>query len=290
VTIPDGTDINPGVAFTKTWRLKNVGVCTWTSGYSLIFTGGDQMGGPTAVSLPRSVAPDQTVDVSVNFLAPAFSGHYRGSWMLKNLSGKVFGTGDKATDPVWVDINVNKTSLEGTANDLFANACNAAWSSGAGALPCPGKDGDSKGFVLRQFNPKLEDGSVVSMPGLLTVPQNVNNGFILGVYPPFKVLPGDRFQSIVNCEGGATSCLVLFRLDYQIGDGPIFGFWTIGEVYEGRYFQADVDLSPFGGQEVKFVLQIQAFGSAVGDRALWVGPRIVRSTQPTPVPTTTPNP
>lgn len=250
------------------------------------------MGSIISVPLPRNVAPDQTVDISVNLLAPAFAGNYRGSWMLQNPAGKLFGTGDKAIDPVWVAIKVNKTSLEGTANDLFANACAATWSSGKGRLPCPGRDGDSQGFILRMFNPKLEDGSIVSLPGLLTAPQNMTDGYIQGVYPPFRVQPGDRFQAIVNCEGGAASCLVLFRLDYQIGNGPTFGFWRIGEVYDGKYYQVNVDLSPFGGQEVKFVLQVQAFGAATGDRALWVAPRIVRLSQPTSAPaqTSTPSP
>ncbi|MCS6994753.1 MAG: NBR1-Ig-like domain-containing protein, partial [Anaerolineales bacterium] len=288
VTVPDGTAFNPGVFFVKTWRLKNIGTCTWTTDYKLVFTGGDPMGSVVSVPLPRNVAPEQTVDISVNLLSPPFAGNYRGSWMLQNPSGKLFGTGDLSTDPIWVAIKVNKTSLEGTAYDMFANVCTAEWSSGKGRLPCPGSDGDSQGFVLRIFNPKLEDGSIVSLPGLLTAPQNVTDGYIQGVYPPFFVQPGDRFQALVNCEGGATSCLVLFRLDYQIGDGPIFGFWRIGEVYDGSYFQTSVDLSPFGGQEVKFVLQVQAFGSASGDRALWVAPRIVRTPPPSPTPSATP--
>jgi hypothetical protein len=32
VNVPDGTVFQPGETFTKTWRLKNNGVCTWTSG------------------------------------------------------------------------------------------------------------------------------------------------------------------------------------------------------------------------------------------------------------------
>jgi len=30
VTVPDGTTFAPGATFTKTWRLKNSGTCTWT--------------------------------------------------------------------------------------------------------------------------------------------------------------------------------------------------------------------------------------------------------------------
>src|SRR5512143_3278895 len=31
VTVPDGTSYAPGTTFTKTWRLKNIGSCTWTT-------------------------------------------------------------------------------------------------------------------------------------------------------------------------------------------------------------------------------------------------------------------
>ncbi|HLO15367.1 MAG TPA: NBR1-Ig-like domain-containing protein, partial [Anaerolineales bacterium] len=34
VSIPDGTLFSPGFQFTKVWRLKNVGTCTWTTSYS----------------------------------------------------------------------------------------------------------------------------------------------------------------------------------------------------------------------------------------------------------------
>ena len=30
VTVPDGTTFLPGATFTKTWRLKNAGTCTWS--------------------------------------------------------------------------------------------------------------------------------------------------------------------------------------------------------------------------------------------------------------------
>src|SRR5215204_1683580 len=30
VTYPDGTSLGVGVSFTKIWRIKNVGTCTWT--------------------------------------------------------------------------------------------------------------------------------------------------------------------------------------------------------------------------------------------------------------------
>ena len=36
VTVPDGTKYDPGATFTKTWRLRNVGTCTWTTAYTMV--------------------------------------------------------------------------------------------------------------------------------------------------------------------------------------------------------------------------------------------------------------
>jgi hypothetical protein len=171
--------------------------------------------------------------------------------------------------------------------------CAAVWSSDAGQLPCPGTDGDQKGFVLKLANPQLENGSATTGLGLLTYPQNVYNGYVLGIYPPYKVKAGDRFRSIVNCAYGASSCYVIFRLDYQTGTGPITTYWAFIEKYEGQYYQADIDLSSLAGQDVKFILHVLAAGSPTGDRALWVSPIIYNSsaagaTPATSTPTATP--
>ena len=131
-----------------------------------------------------------------------------------------------------------------------------------------------EGFVLKLTSPQLENGVVDGRQALLTFPQNTYNGYILGIYPPYRVKSGDRFRSIVNCAYGATSCYVVFRLDYQTGTGPITTYWAFIEKYEGQYYQADLDLSPFVGQDVKFILHVQAVGSPIGDRAVWVAPII----------------
>lgn len=107
VTIPDGTKFAPGETFTKTWRLKNQGTCTWTSDYMLVFTSGDPMGGTTALRLPGNVYPGQTVDVSVTLTAPTKRGHFIGYWMLRNPSGLLFGYGDRASQAFYVEINVD---------------------------------------------------------------------------------------------------------------------------------------------------------------------------------------
>jgi hypothetical protein len=286
VTVPDGASFAPGATFTKIWRLRNIGTCTWTTSYAIVFVSGSLMGAPSVVNLSSSVAPGATIDVSVNMTAPASNGHYRGYWQMRNASGVLFGIGAYATSSFWVDINVT-SSGSSTAYDFVTNFCLATWTSGADVLPCPGTDGSANGFVLKLDAPTLENG-VTGSPGLLTVPQNVTDGFIQGVYPAFTVQAGDHFQSIVNCQYGATACYVTFRLDYQIGSGPVTNLWSFKEKYEGMYYRADRDLSSLAGQSVKFILTVRATGSPTGDRALWGAPRITRGGGVSPTNTSTP--
>lgn len=105
VTVPDGTRFAPGEVFTKTWRLKNIGTCTWTPDYDIVFYSGAQMSG-TNIQMPGYVAPGQSVDVAVTFTAPSAAGHYVGYWMLRNASGKLFGTDSWADETFYVDIYV----------------------------------------------------------------------------------------------------------------------------------------------------------------------------------------
>ncbi len=109
ITVPDGTVYPPGTAFTKTWRLKNVGTCTWTTFYAMIFDTGEKMGGPDLVNLPQSVAPGQTVDMSINMTAPGTAGPYRGYWRFQNSDGVPFGIGAGGAKSWWVDIRVSGT-------------------------------------------------------------------------------------------------------------------------------------------------------------------------------------
>ena len=289
MTVPDGTQYISGTAFTKTWRLKNIGTCAWTTSDSMIFDSGAQMGGPASVAMPSATAVGTTVDISVNLTAPNAAGHYIGYWKFKSSTGTVFGIGVNANKDWWVEINATSGTTSGVAYDFTANASSATWSSGAGGLTFPGTDGDAKGFAIKKDNPKFESGVVASQPGLLFAPQNITNGFVQGRYPSFKVASGDKFQATIGCESGATTCYVTYRIDYEI-NGSIKTFWTFRERYEGLTYSANIDLSPLAGQDVKFILYISAFGSPAGDRALWGNPIIARAgTTPPPVTPTVTN-
>ena len=100
VTVDDGTDFAPGTAFVKTWRVMNTGTTTWSTSYALVFVSDNAMGGPASIALPMEVAPNQSVDISVNLVAPNTAGHYRGYWRLRNSASQFFG------DSIYVDIDV----------------------------------------------------------------------------------------------------------------------------------------------------------------------------------------
>jgi hypothetical protein len=91
VTIPDNTAVNPGQAFTKTWKVSNTGTCTWNANYQIILISGDAMSGKST-PIGVVVAPGQSVDVSVAMVAPSTNGTVQGTWRLQNDKSQPFGT------------------------------------------------------------------------------------------------------------------------------------------------------------------------------------------------------
>jgi hypothetical protein len=106
VTIPDDTVMQPGQSFTKTWRLVNNGTCKWTRLYAVVFFSGNPMGAQQTQYLNAEVLPGQSIDVSVEFIAPFESGTYQSNWMLQSQAGELFGLGPNGDAPFWVRIQV----------------------------------------------------------------------------------------------------------------------------------------------------------------------------------------
>ncbi len=292
VTITDGTTLDAGADFTKTWRLQNVGTCSWTAGYSIVFISGDRMQAPGTVALSGTVNPGQSVDLSVGMTAPSANGSYQGYWKLRSGAGVLFGIGGQAQDPFWVKISVAGPTY--AAYDFVAHYCDASWQNNKNDLPCPGEEGASQGYVIELNHPILENGVRSDDPGLLTVPRETSNGLITGTYPAVKIRDGDQFQALVNCAYKAYACNVFFRLDYQVGGGSIKTLGTWNEAYEGKYVSVNLDLDALAGQNVQFTLTVSANGAFDQDQALWVAPRITRLGSPpptsTPTATLTPTP
>ena len=126
ITVPDGTIFPPNKSFTKTWRIKNIGTCPWTTSYTLVFDSGEKMGGVSPKLLISDVAPGETVDMSVNLVAPATDGKYIGNWQIRNASNTSFakiyvqirvGSGDFAVTSV---NNMDAFSISGRGISLSA--------------------------------------------------------------------------------------------------------------------------------------------------------------------------
>lgn len=128
ITVPDNSVYKPGDTFTKIWQLTNGGSATWSSDFKLVFVNGDLMGA-TTVTLGHTVAPNQTVDVSVNLVAPATDGTYQGNFMLQTNSGNSFGFGAAADQAFWVKIIVRHNF------QVTAATVNASPSTYTGACP-----------------------------------------------------------------------------------------------------------------------------------------------------------
>ena len=107
VTIPDGTYITAGANFVKTWRLKNVGTCTWNTSYALVFDSGTQMGTTSTVlhAQVRISRASRGFDRHPDG-AHARPGTYRGYWKLRSSTGQIFGIGSAYSSAFWVEIRV----------------------------------------------------------------------------------------------------------------------------------------------------------------------------------------
>lgn len=107
VTYADNAEVAAGTSFTKTWRFKNDGSCTWNSSYVILFDSGEQMGAPATASISSgSVPPGATADISVNLTAPSTPGTYQGNFKLRSSDNIVFGINAGGQAPFWVKIVV----------------------------------------------------------------------------------------------------------------------------------------------------------------------------------------
>ncbi len=299
VTIPDDTQMAPGQAFTKTWRLKNLGTCGWNPSYALVFTGGDALGAPAVVNLPGNVPPNGTVDLSIDMKAPVAAGRYTGNWKLRNSTGGIFGI--SGGGPIFVQIQVVVVTLtptitptrtitptptitptltapptSGLIYSFAANLCKAEWRSQSGVLPCEGSEGDARGSVLLLKNKALENGAIPFDPAVLSVPDSTKTGAITGTFPSITVQSGYRFQASIGCVQGATQCSVIYQVNFIANNGQPSNLKEFKHAYSGALEPVDIDLSARAGQSIQIVLAVLADGSAEGDQAVWVNPRIVK--------------
>jgi hypothetical protein len=93
VTIPDYAVVPAETSFWKTWEIKNLGPCTWTRDYSLVYNSISDGGSggvftpPAKVKFPNQVLPGENLDISVEITSPKKPGTYQVYFLLKNDKG-----------------------------------------------------------------------------------------------------------------------------------------------------------------------------------------------------------
>ena len=153
VTIPDNSVIKPGAIFTKTWRLKNTGTCTWDGNYTVNADSGPGMTQNSAYLLSKvgsksTVAPNDTVDISIDMQASTNAGTYQTFWKLQNDAGNVLPlAGGSSGKLFYVQIIVNAsgdaaaataTSGTGGSGKISKVAIQAVQEQGSGAACAAG--------------------------------------------------------------------------------------------------------------------------------------------------------
>ncbi len=166
----DDAVYEPGDTFTKTWRFKNIGTCTWNTNYKLVFVSGNAMGGTASKNLTSSVAPGETVDISVNLTAPSSSGTHKGVWNLQGDDGENyanFWVQIKVDEPFFavtgVNLSAEHTNIEGSCPQTF-NYQAAITTSGAGTVTyyfsySDGSTGPTKSMTYSAAGTKTLAGS-----------------------------------------------------------------------------------------------------------------------------------
>ncbi len=127
VTIPDYSHLDQREAFTKTWRVKNTGTCTWTSDYKAVYSRGDTLGAPMSIPLANT-PPQATLDISSDMTTPAQDGRFEIFYQLTNGAGDAMPI--DAGDSLWALISVGKVVVVAPATPT-AGASTAPVSTGS---------------------------------------------------------------------------------------------------------------------------------------------------------------
>ncbi|MEW6649472.1 MAG: NBR1-Ig-like domain-containing protein [Chloroflexota bacterium] len=280
VSVPDGSEFSSGQKFTKTWRLKNAGSCTWTKDYALVFVDGAGMSAPSSVALKSDVRPGETVDVSVELVAPSKAGVHKGNWMLRDASGRMFGLGANQDKSFWVSIKVSGYKSDDVPSaqfplDFVASICQAEWASNAGkvARPCANISTNEPQWAAVLMNPKIEGDRQENERGLwmhLASP----NDWMQGFYPVRNIKKGDHFTAWLACLDGNSACEVQFSLDYRIDNGSIQNLGKWSEMLDGKWTQVDLDLSSFEGKNVQLILGVTNKNNSGPVDVVWFVPAI----------------
>jgi hypothetical protein len=160
----DGASFKPGETFTKSWRLKNTGTCTWNGNYRTIYYSGDGISGAGTKYLNSSVAPGEKVDIVYTFKAPSTPGTYKTLFKLQDDDGVSFAQ-------FWVQFKVKSTSPTSTPSTFAVTSVNFSSSDAIKSGTCP-QTFDYQAFITTNkagtvsYHWEFSDGSSSSVQTL----------------------------------------------------------------------------------------------------------------------------
>jgi hypothetical protein len=101
MSIQDGTNVQPGEALDKRWRVENSGTCNWDEHYQLRLFAGPDLGAAPEQALYPARSGTQA-NIRMLFTAPSQAGAYRSAWQAYDPQGQPFG------DPIFIEIVVTQ--------------------------------------------------------------------------------------------------------------------------------------------------------------------------------------
>jgi hypothetical protein len=139
VTLPDGAFINAGEKVVKTWRLKNIGGCSWVKGYYLKNISGD-LKDSGIVEITNEIKPGTEGDFSVTFIAPQQAGTIISTWQLTDPQGKAIGS------PFYLEVFVSTEEVKKDISKLLGT-----WKGSAKAFGESGTTGGQTNELAFEF-------------------------------------------------------------------------------------------------------------------------------------------
>ena len=240
VTVPDDTFFRQGETFTKVWKLRNEGTCTWDSGYALVFAGGHMLNAPLTYTLPFQVAPGEIFDLSLDMAAPSQGGTYVSKWLFQNPQGERFGMGASRQDVIYVRIVVGWIVPGGTSGDSTSGGAGAA-QPGSGACAVEQDPGVEQVILGLINSERLGRGlrRLVLEDRLMAAARGHSADMACNNFTDHTGSDGSTWRTRVEREG-YTSSYVAENIFYGGTAQDAFDWWMDSQVHKDNILNANV--------------------------------------------------
>lgn len=313
MTLPDFTEVNAGEQLIKTWEIKNIGGCTWTPAYQLVYNNGARVSAASITPFTKNILPGETVQISIPVIIPETTGRIQTYWYLISDTNQIVGTDTDGKPYLWFKAEVEPASSQtfnltatpqpfvtlealipnpsGVILDLYSNACGAVWLSNNNPIPCPEFETNPFGVVQLVKDEPFENGEFTSDALLFALPASQSEVIVTGTYPQFVVQNGDKLTFRTGCLLNTPQCSALVFFYYINESGTREILWGVSEGQDGITSNVEIDLSFLQGQTISIQIEVSSLGESFDDSILISSPIILQSAvlfTPTAEPTFTP--